>query len=139
MHRTCFNPHLHVLITDGCFYGDGMFKVAPRFHTKTLEKIFRHKVFPAMRGTTFKGKNHERSDQHADVVAPFGLQCLLRAENPIRRRENYLCRRYYSNVSGVKLKIPFSAKHLGLRDSPAILLAVKKQGRRCCFQRLLGI
>ena len=40
-----FNPHLHVLCTDGCFYGDGIFRVAPRFGTKELEKIFRHKVF----------------------------------------------------------------------------------------------
>jgi hypothetical protein len=24
-----FNSHLHVLISDGCFYGQGMFRVAP--------------------------------------------------------------------------------------------------------------
>ena len=40
-----FNPHLHVLSTDGCFYDQGMFRVAPHFHTKPLEEIFRHKVF----------------------------------------------------------------------------------------------
>ena len=48
-----FNSHLHVLSTDGCFYGQGMFRVAPRFETKQLEEIFpakdgifdRHKVF----------------------------------------------------------------------------------------------
>ena len=40
-----FNPHLHVLCTDGCFYGDGIFRVAPRFGIKELEEIFRHKVF----------------------------------------------------------------------------------------------
>ncbi len=40
-----FNPHLHVLCTDGCFYGNGMFRVAPRFEAKGLEEIFRHKVF----------------------------------------------------------------------------------------------
>ncbi len=77
-----FNSHLHVLSTDGCFYGQGMFRpalarvirfeadkpissttndpllisritrsgpgVAPRFDTKDLEKIFRHKVFKMM-------------------------------------------------------------------------------------------
>jgi len=36
---------LHILGTDGCFYGDGMFRVAPRFETKHLEEIFRHNVF----------------------------------------------------------------------------------------------
>ncbi len=43
-----FNPHAHVLCTDGCFYGEGMFRVAPRFETKQLEEIFRHKVFKMM-------------------------------------------------------------------------------------------
>jgi hypothetical protein len=40
-----FNPHLHVLCTDGCFYGKGIFRVALRFRPKDLEEIFRHKVF----------------------------------------------------------------------------------------------
>jgi hypothetical protein len=40
-----FNPHCHILITDGCFYGKGMFRVAPPLELKKLEAIFRHKVF----------------------------------------------------------------------------------------------
>ena len=40
-----FNPHCHVLVTDGCFYGRGMFRVAPPLHLKKLEAIFRHRVF----------------------------------------------------------------------------------------------
>ena len=40
--------NLHVLASDGCFYGQGMFRVAPRFDTRDLEKIFRHKVFKMM-------------------------------------------------------------------------------------------
>ena len=43
-----FNPHLHVLISDGCFYVNGMFMVAPSFDTKDLEKIFRYKVFKVL-------------------------------------------------------------------------------------------
>ena len=43
-----FNSHLHVLASDGCFYGQGMLRVAPRFETKDLEKIFWHKVFKMM-------------------------------------------------------------------------------------------
>lgn len=30
---------------DGCFYGNGMFRVAPPLELKKLEAIFRHKVF----------------------------------------------------------------------------------------------
>ena len=41
-----FNPHCHILVTDGCFYGEkGMFRVAPPLELKKLEAIFRHKVF----------------------------------------------------------------------------------------------
>ena len=49
-----FNPHCHILLTDGCFLrqaqddvygGRGMFRVAPPLELKKLEAIFRHKVF----------------------------------------------------------------------------------------------
>jgi hypothetical protein len=41
-----FNPHCHILLTDGCFCGTkGMFRVAPPLELKKLEAIFRHKVF----------------------------------------------------------------------------------------------
>jgi hypothetical protein len=29
-----FNFHLHVLASDGCFYGQGMFRVVPYFETR---------------------------------------------------------------------------------------------------------
>ena len=44
-----YNPHLHILCSDGCFYGDGMFSFAPHFETNGLEEIFRHKVLKTMR------------------------------------------------------------------------------------------
>lgn len=33
-----FNPHCYILATDGCFYGNGMFRVAPSFEVKDLEE-----------------------------------------------------------------------------------------------------
>ena len=40
------NPRCHILVTDGCFYGNkGMFRVASPLELKKLEAIFRHKVF----------------------------------------------------------------------------------------------
>ena len=53
-----WHPHLHVLCTDGCFCGNGMFRVAPLFELKHLEEIFRYKVFPAKRGTPFQRQDH---------------------------------------------------------------------------------
>ena len=40
-----FNPHYHILVTDGCFYAKGMFRIAPPLELKKIETIFRHKVF----------------------------------------------------------------------------------------------
>jgi hypothetical protein len=48
-----FNLHCHILITDGCFYGKGMFRMAPPLELKKLEAIFRHKVLRLLIG---KGK-----------------------------------------------------------------------------------
>ncbi len=49
-----FNSHCHILITDGCFYGNkGMFRVAPPLELKKLEAIFQHKV---LRMLLFKKK-----------------------------------------------------------------------------------
>jgi hypothetical protein len=39
-----FNPHTHVLISDGCFYEEGTFKVARKLQMKVLEGLFQHKV-----------------------------------------------------------------------------------------------
>ena len=39
-----YNPHLHVLISDGCFHESGLLTVAPRIDTHALEQLFRHKI-----------------------------------------------------------------------------------------------
>ncbi len=43
-----FNPHCHILATDGCFYGKGMFRVAPSLRPKDLKAILQHTVFKAL-------------------------------------------------------------------------------------------
>jgi hypothetical protein len=40
-----FNPHCHILCTDGCLIGTGAFRVAPVVVRKEFEEIFRYKVF----------------------------------------------------------------------------------------------
>jgi hypothetical protein len=40
-----FNPHTHILVSDGCFYDEGKFKVAPSFKAGDLEAVFQRKVF----------------------------------------------------------------------------------------------
>ena len=43
------HPHVHVL-ADGCFYGKGIFRVAPAFKLKDREKLFRLKVLAMLLG-----------------------------------------------------------------------------------------
>ncbi|WP_297287868.1 transposase, partial [Moraxella sp.] len=44
-----FHPHAHVLITDGCFYGEGAFRVNPTPNPKDLEDMFRYEVFKMLK------------------------------------------------------------------------------------------
>jgi ribosomal protein S27E len=44
-----FNPHLHVLATDGCFYNDAAFMVCPPPDTGELEELFRYQVFKMLK------------------------------------------------------------------------------------------
>ena len=39
-----FHPHLHCLVTDGCFMPNGWFHVLPKIDVRKLEKLFQHKV-----------------------------------------------------------------------------------------------
>ena len=45
-----FNPHLHAIVTDGCFLPDGGgFVTAPGFYGKDLEEAFQHEVFTMLK------------------------------------------------------------------------------------------
>jgi hypothetical protein len=64
-----FNPHCHVLCTDGGFYGKGMFRMAPWFTLSDLEKLFRYKVFKI--NAPFQEEDHGRSGRYDDGLAAF--------------------------------------------------------------------
>ncbi len=44
-----FNPHLHAIVTDGCFFPDGRFQVTPGFNAEDLEEAFRYEVFKMLK------------------------------------------------------------------------------------------
>ncbi|MCK4488551.1 MAG: hypothetical protein KAU38_17550 [Desulfobacterales bacterium] len=44
-----FNCHLHIMATDGCFYGHGSFMVCPTPDAKDLEELFRYEVFKMLK------------------------------------------------------------------------------------------
>jgi hypothetical protein len=44
-----FNPHLHLIATDGCFYSNDGFMVSPKPEAKDLEDMFRHEVLKMLK------------------------------------------------------------------------------------------
>jgi len=49
-----FNPHMHILVADGCFGDDGFF-YAPSINidTASLEKLFVHRIFKMLLAKDF--------------------------------------------------------------------------------------
>ena len=80
-----FNPHCCILVTDGCFYAKGMFRVAPPLDLKKREAILRHTVFCML---IPREKDFARNDRNADNVAAFRIPCTLRNLHPAERRKS---------------------------------------------------
>jgi len=83
-----FHPHCHVLCTDGCFDGKGLFRVAPRFNPEDLKAIFEHHVFRMLLG---KGKITQdlvlmlRSWRHSGFQVFVGPRILPREEEAMSK------------------------------------------------------
>lgn len=44
-----FNPHLHAIVSDGCFLEDDGFRTAPDFMLEDLEEVFRYEVLKMLK------------------------------------------------------------------------------------------
>ncbi len=44
-----FNPHLHAIVSDGCFLKDGSFQAAPTFVLENLKEAFRYEVLKMLK------------------------------------------------------------------------------------------
>jgi hypothetical protein len=94
-----FNPHCHLLCTDGCFDGKGLFRVAPRFNPEDLKAIFEHHVFRMLLG---KGKISQdlvlmlRSWRHSGFQVFVGSRILPREEEAMEKLARYIIRASFS-------------------------------------------
>jgi len=93
-----FNPHMHILVADGCFGGDGFFYASSiNIDTASLEKLFIHKIFKMLMS---KGLITERvvalisSWRHSG----FGVYCGKRI-NPKEARSTENLARYIIRAS----------------------------------------
>ena len=71
-----FNPHCHILVTDGCFYGRQGH--VPRRPAPGAEKAGGHLPAQGVQDAPEQGKDHAGDDRHALNMAAFRLQRLLR-------------------------------------------------------------
>jgi len=44
-----FDPHLHAIVSDGCFLEDGSFRMAPGFMLEDLEEAFQYEVLKMLK------------------------------------------------------------------------------------------
>jgi hypothetical protein len=44
-----YHPHLHAIVSDGCFRSDGSFQTVPDFDQEDLEAAFQHEVFKMLK------------------------------------------------------------------------------------------
>jgi hypothetical protein len=94
-----FHPHLHILATDGAFYGKGLFRVASRFPMKALERLFRHKV---LRMLLDKGRLTPETIRimdrwrHSGFNVYCGPRILPREKKSLERPAAYLIRSSFS-------------------------------------------
>ena len=94
-----FHPHLHILVSDGCFYENGMFSVSPAVDIKALEQIFRHKVLKMLLA---KGKITQDMIslldkwQHTGFNVFSGPRILSRHEKSMENLARYIIRASFS-------------------------------------------
>jgi hypothetical protein len=115
-----FNPHGHVLVTDGCFPEKGLFKVAPAVKLKYLEKIFRSKVLTLL---LFKGKitpdhiNLLNSWKHSGFQVFCGPRILPRKKEAMENLARYI------------IWASFSQERMTYFLEPVVSLKVERESR----------
>ncbi len=94
-----FHPHLHIMISDGCFHVNGMFTVSFSIDRKALEQIFRYKVLKML---ISKGKITQDMIalldkwRHSGFSVFIGPRILPREENTMENLARYIIRALFS-------------------------------------------
>jgi len=115
-----FHPHLHVLCPDGCFYGEGLFRVAPPFQLKDLEKLFRVKVLAML---LRKKKISRELIRMLDGWRHSGFNVF--AGERIQPRE----KKSLENLAAYLIRATFSQKRMDYSPEQATVLYRSKDGK----------
>jgi len=115
-----FHPHLHVLAPDGAFYGEGLFRVAPQFQLKDLEKLFRFKVLAML---LRKKKITREFIRMLDGWRHSGFNVF--AGDRIQPRE----KKSLENLAAYLIRATFSQKRMEYSPHEATVLYRSKDGK----------
>jgi len=123
-----FNPHCHVLVTDGCFYDTGSFRVAPAVELKGLEKVFRNKI---LRVLLSKGKITRDMVSMLDTWKHSGFTVFCGSR--IYPHEDTAM----ENLARYIIRASFSQERMTyLRDESKVIYKAKKGGETKTFDAL---
>ncbi len=122
-----FNPHLHIIATDGCFYGDGEFMIGRTPIASDLEKVFQTEILNML---TEEGlindsvKNNMYNWQHSGFNVYCGLAIDSEDQEAIEKLGRYIIRAPISQermeyitaskTSDGKAKVIYRSKKTGI-------------------------
>lgn len=89
-----FNPHIHVIASDGCFVDDGSFREAWAYDTSALQEAFAHEVFKLLESKGLSESRVEmiRSWRHSGFQVYRGHQIAPGDREGLERLARYIVR-----------------------------------------------
>jgi hypothetical protein len=120
-----FNPHLHAIVSDGCFLSDDTFQMAPGFIAEDLEKGFRYEVLKMLKK---EGKINDAiienmlSWHHSGFHVYIGGRILPDDETGLEKLAKYIIRACFSQERMVYIPVEKSA------DGVAKVIYTSKDG-----------
>jgi hypothetical protein len=64
-----FNPHLHAIVSNGCFLPDGSFQMGPGFDQQDLEEAFLYEVVKMLKHLgLWESRNYDPSPENSSYI-----------------------------------------------------------------------
>jgi hypothetical protein len=129
-----FNPHIHAIVSDGCFLSDGTFQMAPGFIAEDLEKAFRYEVLKMLKK---EGKINDAiienllSWHHSGFHVYIGGRIMPDDETGLEKLAKYIIRACFSQERMVYIPVEKSTDGVA-----KVIYTSKNGGSRKTFDAL---
>jgi hypothetical protein len=129
-----FNPHMHAIVTDGCFFDGGRFQMAPWITAQDLREAFRHEVLSMLKN---EGKitdaviENMMSWHHSGFHVHIGERIWPEDEKGLENLARYIIRACFSQERMVYIPVEES-----LDGTAKVIYTSKDQKTRKTFDAL---